>query len=127
MEVAEITGKRRSCLGEKIGANNPPLKTDSGWLQIYHAVGDDGLYRLGAFLLDLEDPSIITHRTPFPIYEPEADYEKVGIYNGVCFPCGHAVLDGTYFLYYGGADVHCCLATAPLDQLLEHLLENPVS
>lgn len=111
---------------KKIGANNPPLKTEYGWLQIYHGVGNDGLYRLGAFLLDLNDPKIVTHRTPLPIYEPEASYEKDGIYKGVCFPCGHVVLGETYFLYYGGADVHSCLATAPLDELLQHLLDNPV-
>jgi beta-1,2-mannobiose phosphorylase / 1,2-beta-oligomannan phosphorylase len=111
----------------KIGANNPPLKTPHGWLQIYHGVGADKQYRLGALLLDLEDPTVVTHRTKDPIYQPEADYETKGIYNGVCFPCGHVVIDGTYFLYYGGADVHCCVATCKLDELLAHLLEQPVA
>jgi beta-1,2-mannobiose phosphorylase / 1,2-beta-oligomannan phosphorylase len=111
---------------QKIGANNPPLKTPHGWLQIYHGVGADKLYRLGALLLDLEDPTQVTHRTRQPIYQPEADYETKGIYNGVCFPCGHVVKDGTYFLYYGGGDVHCCVATTPLEDLLQHLLEQPV-
>lgn len=111
----------------KIGANNPPLKTEAGWLQIYHGVGPDKQYRLGAMLLDLKDPAVVTHRTPYFIYEPEAAYEMEGIYKGVCFPCGHVVIDGTYFLYYGGADVHCCVATANLGELLAHLLGNPVS
>ena len=39
---------------KKIGANNPPLKTPHGWLQIYHGVGADKQYRLGALLLDLD-------------------------------------------------------------------------
>jgi predicted GH43/DUF377 family glycosyl hydrolase len=112
---------------EKIGANNPPLKTDHGWLQIYHGVGEDKQYRLGALLLDLEDPMKVTHRTPDPIFEPREAYETEGIYKGVCFPCGHAVIDGTYFLYYGGGDVHCALATAPLADFLAHLLAHPVS
>lgn len=111
---------------EKIGANNPPLRTNHGWLQIYHGVGADKQYRLGAFLMDLENPAKITHRTRDFIYEPEAAYETQGIYNGVCFPCGHAVIDGTYFLYYGGADVHCCVATTPLEAFLEHLLNQPL-
>jgi predicted GH43/DUF377 family glycosyl hydrolase len=68
----------------------------------------------------------VTHRTPEPIYEPVASYEKEGIYKGVCFPCGHAVIDGTYFLYYGGGDVHCAVATTPLQDMLDHLLANPV-
>jgi predicted GH43/DUF377 family glycosyl hydrolase len=111
---------------EKIGANNPPLKTEAGWLQIYHGVGADKRYRLGALLLDLQDPRRVTHRTRAPIYEPEADFEVRGIYHGVCFPCGHVVIHGTYFLYYGGADVSCGVATSPLDQLLAHLLAQPV-
>lgn len=111
---------------EKIGANNPPLKTPHGWLQIYHGVGADKRYRLGALLLDLQDPSIVTHRTPEPIYEPEADYELQGYYNGVCFPCGHVVLQDTYFLYYGGGDRVCAVATTPLADFLEHLRRHPV-
>jgi beta-1,2-mannobiose phosphorylase / 1,2-beta-oligomannan phosphorylase len=111
---------------DKIGANNPPLKTPHGWLQIYHGVGNDKQYRLGAMLLDLNDPFKVTHRTKRPFYEPVADYETQGIYKGVCFPCGHVVKDGTYFLYYGGGDVHCCVATTPLQDLIDHLLAQPV-
>ena len=77
-------------------------------------------------MLDLDDPTKVTHRTPKPIYEPVADYETQGIYKGVCFPCGHVVIDGTYFLYYGGGDVHCAVCITPLQDLIDHLLENPV-
>jgi predicted GH43/DUF377 family glycosyl hydrolase len=110
----------------KVGANNPPLKTPHGWLQIYHAVGPDKHYRLGALLLDLEDPCRVTHRTRRAIYEPTAEWETKGLYNGVCFPCGHAVLNGTYHLYYGGGDVVCGVATAPLAELLNHVRAQPV-
>lgn len=110
----------------KVGANNPPLRTPHGWLQIYHAVGPDKHYRLGAMLLDLENPFRVTHRTRRPIYEPVAEWETKGLYNGVCFPCGHAVLNGIYHLYYGGGDVVCGLATAPLDELVECVLSQPV-
>lgn len=111
---------------EKIGANNPPLLTSAGWLQIYHGVGADRRYRLGALLLDRDDPSRVTHRTRVPLLEPEAPFETEGIYPGVCFPCGHAVVDGRYLLYYGGGDVHCGVASAPLDELLACLRAQPV-
>lgn len=111
----------------KIGANNPPLRTSRGWLQIYHAVGPDKHYRLGALLLDLDDPFRVTHRTREPIFEPTTAWETQGLYPGVCFPCGHAVLNGVYHLYYGGGDVVCGLATAPLDELVDHLLTQPVA
>lgn len=110
----------------KIGANNPPLKTPHGWLQIYHAVGRDKHYRLGALLLDLENPFRVTHRTRRPIFEPATDWETQGLYNGVCFPCGHAVIGGIYHLYYGGGDRVCALATTPLEDLIEHLRAQPV-
>ena len=41
----------------KLGVNTPPIKTPHGWFTLYHAVGPDKFYRLGALLLDLDDPS----------------------------------------------------------------------
>jgi predicted GH43/DUF377 family glycosyl hydrolase len=109
----------------KLGVNTPPIKTPHGWLTIYHAVGEDKYYRLGALILDLEDPAEVLHRTPTPILESEAWYEIEGYYRGVCFPCGAVVIDGTLFVYYGGADKYCCVATCSLNELLEHLLSCP--
>ncbi len=109
----------------KIGGNTPPLKTEHGWLILYHAVGPDKHYRLGAMLLDLENPVKVLHRTPDWLIQPEEDYELEGYYNGVIFPCGKVVIDGTLFVYYGGADKYVGLATCELQALLEHLLTCP--
>ena len=40
----------------RVGAGASPIKTDKGWLEIYHGANHDHQYCLGAFLLDLEDP-----------------------------------------------------------------------
>ena len=109
----------------KMGFNIPPIKTPQGWLSIYHAVGPDKYYRLGAVLLDLDDPSIVRHRTPDGLMQPETDYEIEGFYRGVCFPCGAVVIDGTLFVYYGGGDKYCALATCSLEELVRHLLSCP--
>ena len=109
----------------KLGLNTPPLKTPHGWLTIYHAVGADKFYRLGALLLDLDDPSIVLHRTPDWLMQPETDYEIEGFYRGVCFPCGAVVLDGTLFVYYGGGDKFCAVATCGFDDLIQHLRKCP--
>jgi predicted GH43/DUF377 family glycosyl hydrolase len=109
----------------KLGVNTPPIKTPHGWLTIYHAVGPDKFYRLGALLLDLEEPGNVLHRTPDWIMQPEAWYEIEGYYPGVCFPCGAVVIDGTLFVYYGGADKYCAVATCKLEELVEHLLSCP--
>jgi predicted GH43/DUF377 family glycosyl hydrolase len=109
----------------KLGVNTPPIRTEHGWLTIYHAVGPDKHYRLGAVLLDLGDPSIVLHRTPDWLMQPEADYEIEGFYRGVCFPCGAVVIDGTLFVYYGGGDKYCAVATCTLEELVQHLLHCP--
>ena len=72
----------------KIGGSTPPIRTDHGWLTIYHAVGPDKHYRLGAMLLDLDDPTKVLHRTPHWILQPEENYELNGHYTGCVFPCG---------------------------------------
>jgi len=109
----------------KLGVNTPPIRTPHGWLTIYHAVGPDKLYRLGGLLLDLEDPGRVLHRTPDWLMQPETDYEIEGFYRGVCFPCGAVVIGGTLFVYYGGGDKFCAVATCPLEELLDHLRKCP--
>lgn len=112
---------------DKIGGAAPPIRTEDGWLMLYHAVGKDKRYRVGAMLLDLNDPTCILARTPAPIYEPEAWYEMDGIYPGITFPCGNVVIGETLFVYYGGADQYCGVATCRLEELLAHLRACPVA
>ena len=76
-------------------------------------------------MLDLDDPSFVRHRTPDWLLQPEASYEIEGFYRGCCFPCGTVVLKETLFVYYGGADKYCCLATCHFEQLLERLRKCP--
>lgn len=109
----------------KLGINTPPIKTSHGWFTIYHAVGPDKFYRLGALLLSLNDPSQVLHRTPDWLMQPERDYEIEGFYRGVCFPCGAVVIDGTLFVYYGAGDKYCAVATCDFEGLLNHLLTCP--
>lgn len=109
----------------KMGINTPPIKTPHGWFTLYHAVGADKFYRLGALLLDLKDPSRVLHRTPDWLMQPEADYEIEGFYRGVCFPCGTVAINDTLFVYYGGGDKYCALATCNFNELISHLLACP--
>jgi beta-1,2-mannobiose phosphorylase / 1,2-beta-oligomannan phosphorylase len=108
----------------KIGAGSPPIKTRQGWLIIYHGVSRNKVYRAGAALLDLNDPTKILGRTKRPILEPKETYERYGDVDNVVFPSGACVIDGTLFVYYGAADRVCCLATAELDTVLEQVLQN---
>jgi beta-1,2-mannobiose phosphorylase / 1,2-beta-oligomannan phosphorylase len=105
----------------KVGAGPPPIKTKRGWLLIYHGVDNNHVYRAGAALLDLKDPSIVLGKTTQPILEPSEPYEKNGDVSNVVFPTGACVIDAKLFVYYGGADKVCCVATADLENLLDCL------
>jgi predicted GH43/DUF377 family glycosyl hydrolase len=106
----------------KIGINNPPIKTDSGWLVFYHGVSEiDRHYRIGALLLDLTDIPQVIGRTPYPILEPESSFERNGEVSNVVFPCGHVIKNDEIYLYYGGADRVICGAKIGLTALVDYL------
>jgi predicted GH43/DUF377 family glycosyl hydrolase len=108
----------------KIGAGAPPIKTKYGWLLVYYAVDDkdDDKYKMGAMLLDLNDPVKVLYRTDEPMLTPDEWYENKGHKRGVLYPCGAAVIDGELFVYYGGADTVVCVAHANLEEFLQELM-----
>lgn len=108
---------------EKIGGSAPPLKTDDGWLMLYHGVGHGGLgrYSVGALLLDLKDPLHVIARTKEPILEPEKDYEVSGMYAGCVFPTGNVIVDDLLYVYYGAADKYVGVATCKVKELIDFL------
>ena len=89
------------------------------------AVGPDRRYRLGALLLDLDDPTRVIGRSRDWLLEPTEPYEVEGFYPGVVFPCGKVVVGDTLFVYYGGADRTVGLATGSLSELLADLRNSP--
>lgn len=105
----------------KVGIGPPPIKTERGWLVIYHGVSVERIYRAGAILLDLDDPAKVVARTREPILEPEMEFEKRGVVPNVVFPDGAIIQNGTLLTYYGGADKVCCVARAPIEEFLDEL------
>ena len=104
---------------EKVGLTAPPIKTKKGWLLLYHGVSKSRhTYRVGAVLLDLNDPFLVIGRTDQPIFEPREKYELYGQVPNVVFPCGLATIKDKLFIYYGGADSVIGVATASLKKLL---------
>ncbi len=102
----------------KIGGGGTPIKTEKGWVIIYHAVDNKMVYRLGLAVLDLKDPRKVIYRHPEPILEPEEEFEKVGDVSNVVFTCGAVVKDDRLFVYYGAADTVICVATAQMNEIL---------
>ena len=114
----------------RIGIGPPPLRTEHGWLLIYHGVKQTvsgSIYRVGLALTDLDEPTRLLHRLPQWVLAPLAPYEREGDVPNTVFPCGlvHDQDRGEIRLYYGAADTTICLATALLDDLLDALLAAP--
>ena len=109
---------------KRVGAGAAPIRTEKGWLEIYHGANEDHQYCLGAVLLDLEDPSIVLARTENPIMSPVAEYERTGFFGNVVFTNGHIVHpDGDRItIYYGAADEHVCAADLSLKEVLSQLI-----
>ncbi len=113
----------------RIGIGPPLLKTEHGWLLIYHGVKETvggAIYRVGLALLDLEEPTRVLRRLPYWIFGPREPYERQGDVANAIFPCGVIVDNsGELRIYYGAADTSICLATGRLEELVEAVLAAP--
>ena len=129
---------------EKIGPGSQLIKTDKGWLLIYHAVGEIDInickayglskkiergYSICAAILDLEDPQRVICRSRNPIYIPSAPYELYGNKEypidvpAVVFPVGTMIRQNKMLLYAGAGDKYTILLSCKLDSILNYLLE----
>ena len=107
----------------KIGSSSCPVRTNKGWLMLYHGVrgfGISSIYKLGVVLLDLDKPWKVIGKSKEPIIFPEENYERVGDVNNVIFSNGLILEDnGKVKIYYSGADMNICLAESSLDYLIK--------
>ncbi|MCU0645171.1 MAG: glycoside hydrolase family 130 protein [bacterium] len=131
--VGVVASGRFHYWDELIGAGPPPIKTEQGWLQIYHGVathfGSSNIYQAGVMLLDLENPLKVISRSRYNILEPREMYELVGQVPNVVFPSGAIVnefdakgfakLESRIFIYYGAADTCVGLAISTIKTLLK--------
>lgn len=113
----------------KVGPGATPVKTEKGWLNIFHGAFrtmDGTIYRLGVALHDLDDPSKVIGVADDWILQPEEPWEITGYVHNVVFTCGAvAEEDGSIKIYWGGADTVLCVGTAIIDELVRLCLERP--
>jgi predicted GH43/DUF377 family glycosyl hydrolase len=122
-----VAGARESWEEKKIGGSAPPIKTSEGWLTLYHGVDADNVYRAGVMLLDLKNPAKVIRRAKSFILQPEAYYERFGLYiPDVVFPTAAVVKDGLVFIYYGVCDTAISLVTVELSELLDFVQNNNI-
>jgi predicted GH43/DUF377 family glycosyl hydrolase len=115
----------------KTGGGTPPVRTESGWMSLYHGVSakcdDDGVFRLtysaGLLIHDLERPHIVRYRSPQPVMVPVGEHETVGVVNNVVFPTGIDRRPGAppdeYDVYYGMADSRIGRARMVIGEIVE--------
>lgn len=112
----------------KIGPGAPPIKTEKGWLSIYHGVFktmDGSVYRLGVALHDLANPGKIIGVGDSWILQPEDPWEVTGYVHNVVFSCGAvAESDGTVKIYWGGADTVMCVGEANISDLVALCIDH---
>jgi predicted GH43/DUF377 family glycosyl hydrolase len=107
----------------QLGNCGSPIETDAGWLVLTHGVGPMRKYSMGAFLLDLEDPTHVIGRLKEPLLAPNEN-EREGYVPNVVYSCGGVVHAGHLIIPYAMSDYASTFATVPLDDLLT-ALKNP--
>ena len=108
----------------QIGNCGSPMETEAGWLVISHGVGPMRKYSIGAFLLDLEDPSRVIARLEHPLLSPD-EVEREGYVPNVVYSCGSLVHAGQLILPYAMSDTASSFATVPLADLLAAMKPIP--
>jgi predicted GH43/DUF377 family glycosyl hydrolase len=104
----------------QLGNCGSPIETDKGWLVLMHGVGPMRKYSMGAFLLDLENPTRVIGRLREPLLAPNEN-EREGYVPNVVYSCGGVVHNGQLIIPYAMSDYASTFATVPVDQLLENL------
>lgn len=112
-----------------VGGGCPPIKTDLGWLLIYHGVepmNKGRVYHAGAALLNLKDPTKTVAHLPYPLFSPDKKWEKKGHVHNVVFPTGTSLFDNRLYIYYGAADSSIAVASVGLKSLLNEIMKYKV-
>lgn len=104
------------------GAGTPPIKTAEGWLVLYHGFdpASGPGYKVGAMLLDLENPEKVLYRSDSPILEPDVWYEN-DWKPGVVYASGAVIFHDDLLVYYGGGDKYVAAAKHNLQDFLHKL------
>ncbi len=101
----------------QLGNCGSPMEIDEGWLVLSHGVGPMRKYCIGAFLLDLQDPTKVIGRLREPLLKP-TETEREGYVPNVVYSCGALIHNGELVLPYAMSDYATNFATVSVKDLL---------
>jgi predicted GH43/DUF377 family glycosyl hydrolase len=107
----------------KLGNCGSPVETEAGWLVLSHGVGALRKYCLGAFLLDLDDPTKVIGRLREPLLCPN-EAEREGYVPNVVYTCGMLLHGRELIIPYAMSDSATSFATVSLEELLAAMKPN---
>jgi len=105
----------------KLGNCGSPIETERGWLVLSHGVGAMRKYCIGAFLLELNDPTRVIGRLREPLICPN-EAEREGYVPNVVYTCGALLHGRELIIPYAMSDSATSFATVSLDELLAALV-----
>jgi predicted GH43/DUF377 family glycosyl hydrolase len=109
----------------QIGNCGSPLETSEGWIVLTHGVGAMRRYCIGAYLLDLDDPTQVIGHLPEPLLSP-TENEREGYVPNVLYTCGAAIHNDEVIIPYSMSDTASGIAVVPVHQLLACLKAQAV-
>lgn len=124
IERDQLLGAQKNAhegLGVEPGA--PPVEVPEGLLLAYSSISADFKWTISLLLLDKNDPTQIIAKSEKPFLIPEEDYEVKGDVPNVVFPCGAVVQDGRLYVYYGGADTVCAVASEDMKTVMDSMTD----
>ena len=104
----------------QLGNCGSPIETDAGWLVLTHGVGPMRTYAMGAFLLDLNEPSRLIGRLTAPLLTPNVN-EREGYVPNVVYSCGGVIHGQELIIPYAISDYASTFATVALEEVLSHM------
>ncbi|HPA04194.1 MAG TPA: glycoside hydrolase family 130 protein [Candidatus Hydrogenedentes bacterium] len=114
--------------GNRVGAATPPMKIAQGWLFLYYGIKETSagpLFRLGAAILDPEQPWKVAGRTNVPVLSPRTLLERLGDVPNLVFSCGALIEPNNEVkLYYGAANSCICLGVTSVDDIVQTCSES---
>jgi predicted GH43/DUF377 family glycosyl hydrolase len=96
------------------------MATEAGWILLTHGVGAMRKYCIGAYLLDLEDPSKVIGRLAEPLLSPTEE-EREGYVPNVLYSCGAMINNGDVIIPYSMSDTASGFAVVSVKELLSRL------